>query len=263
MNENSIKEKGMTMLLPVCLGIGILILLQTQMIHRIFGLKETQLPLPSQIGQQLAENKGQIFIDAGVTLMPALVGIILGGLLGYGLAVLVTAFPQGGYGGLILMTALNSVPVVALATVMNRWFSGAFAAKTAVVVILTMGVMSVNAFRGLNDLKPYTEDLMRSYAASTWKIMRKLRLPASLPDAFTALKINVATAMMGTIISEFFASETAGLGFMIKYCLKVGNQKAQGWAYITAAAVLSLILYAVISIIEKRVLVWHVSTERK
>ncbi|MCB6994681.1 ABC transporter permease subunit [bacterium 210820-DFI.6.37] len=263
MNEKAKRDRILTILLPAALGGIMLVLLQTQVIHWIFDLKVIQLPLPSQIGQALAENQGQILLDAWVTLLPVVTGMALGGLLGYGLAMLVTIFPQGGYGGLILMTALNSVPVVALATVMNRWFSGAFAAKTAVVVILTMGIMSINAFRGLNDLKPYTQDLMRSYGAHRWQVMRKLRLPGSLPDAFTALKINVATAMMGTIIGEFFASETAGLGFMIKYCLKVGNQKAQGWAYITAAAVLSLILYGILCVIEKRVLVWHVSTERK
>lgn len=263
MNKNGIREHIPVLALPLAFGIIVLILVQTSVIHRLFSLTAMQLPLPSQIAQQIIQHKSELISNAIVTLMPTVTGILIGGILGYALAVFATRFPVGGFGGLILMTALNSVPIVALATLMNRWFDSPFAAKTAVVIILTMGIMTVNAFRGLNDLKPQSHDLMYSYGATKRQIMWKLRIPGSLPDVFTALKINISAAMMGTIIAEFFASETAGLGFMIKYCLKVGNQKAQGWAYIVAAAALSLLLYGIVCFISNRVLIWHVSTNKK
>ena len=123
--------------------------------------------------------------------------------------------------------------------------------------------MTVNAFKGLCDLRPFALDLMRSYGAETRTVFWKLRLPASLPDVFTALKLGSTTAMMATIISEFFASETAGVGFMIKYSLRVGNQKAVGWAYIVAATILSLALYGAVCLLERHFLRWHVSIRKE
>ena len=209
MNRKSLENERLGLLvLPILFGAIMVVLLQTKVVHAVFGLKELQLPLPSQVAEAFFQRLSDICTDMGITLLPAVLGMILGGLIGYGTALLAVRFPRGGYGSLILMTAINSIPVVALATVMNRWF-------------------------------------------------------ASLPDVFTALKLGSTTAMMATIISEFFASETAGVGFMIKYSLRVGNQKAVGWAYIVAATILSLALYGIVCLLERYFLRWHVAIRRK
>jgi NitT/TauT family transport system permease protein len=157
------------------------------------------------------------------------------------------------------MIALNSIPIVALAPVMNRWFVVPFAAKVSAVIVISMGAMSVNAFRGLADLPDESLHLMRAYDATQWDIFKKLRMPASLPYVFTALKINVSVAMMGTIIGEYFNDRTSGIGFMIKTTLRIGNRKAEGWAYILAAAIISVLIYAVLTLIQRRVVRWHSS----
>lgn len=251
--------KWLGIILPVAFGVILMVLLQTKAIHSLFGLKVLQLPLPSDIASAFRENFKNIVTDAGVTVLPALLGMTIGSLFGYLSAILATRFPNGGFGALILITALNSVPVVALAPIMNRWFGIAFFAKLVVVTVISIGAMSINAFRGMNDLPPHSLDLMKTYGSKPKTVFWKLRIPASVPYIFTALKVNVSAAMIGTIISEFFASDTAGLGYMIKYSLKVGNQKAVGWAYIVAAAMVSLIIYGIICVVEKQVLHWHTS----
>jgi NitT/TauT family transport system permease protein len=247
---------------PLLLGLAALAATQARITHWIFGLKPLQLPLPFDVMRAFYEHIDKILGNAAVTLSPAIGGMFLGGAAGYLSAVLVTAYPNWGRGNMFLMTAVNSIPIVALAPIMNRWFADAFAAKLAVITVISMGAVSVNAYRGLNDLPADSIDLMRSYAASERNILLKLRFPASLPAVFTALKINVAIAMMGTIVSEYFASETAGIGYMIKYSLKVGNQKAVGWAYILAAAILSLAVYAAVAALERHVIAWHVTVRR-
>ena len=264
MNRKSLENERLGLLvLPILFGAIMVVLLQTKVVHAVFGLKELQLPLPSQIAEAFFQRLSDICTDMGITLLPAVLGMILGSLIGYGTALLAVRFLRGGYGSLILMTAINSIPVVALATVMNRWFDSALVSKTAVAVVLTMGIMTVNAYKGLCDLRPFALDLMRTYGAEKRTVFWKLRIPASLPDVFTALKLGSTTAMMATIISEFFASETAGVGFMIKYSLRVGNQKAVGWAYIVAATILSLALYGIVCLLERYFLRWHVAIRRK
>lgn len=253
------RKKLQNILLPVFTGVILLLLLQSGLLHKLFHIKQLQLPLPSDIAEALAENIDKILLNAVTTMIPAVTGLVLGALLGYAVALLVTAFPNSGYGSLFIMTIINSIPIVALAPLMNRWFSDAFIAKLAVITIASSGAMAINAFRGLNDLPKNVLDLMYANAASKRNVFIKLRIPNSLPAVFTALKIGVSAAMLATIISEFFSSETTGLGYMIKYTLKVGNQKQIGWAYIAAVSVFSIMLYGIVCLSERKLLKWHVS----
>jgi len=58
-------------------------------------------------------------------------------------------------------------------------------------------------------------DLMRTYSASYWQGLWKLRLPAAMPFIFNGLKICSTLALIGAIVAEFFGSPTRGMGFRI------------------------------------------------
>lgn len=251
-------ERLQSFLLPAVPGIIVLALLQSGVLHKLFNIKVLQLPLPIDIAEAISGNVGKILQNAVTTMIPAVAGLILGAILGYAVALLVTAFPNAGYGSLFIMTMINSVPIVALAPLMNRWFSDAFTAKLAVITIASSGAMAVNAYRGLNDIPKNLLELMCANAASKYEVFAKVRIPNSLPSVFTALKIGVSAAMLATIISEFFSSETSGLGYMIKYTLKVGNQKPIGWAYIVAVSAFSIMLYGIVGLAERKLLKWNV-----
>src|SRR5208282_4990709 len=133
--------------------------------HALLGLRRFQLPVPSEIGQTLAQNLHKALTDCGVTLSGALVGMVVGSAIGFVVAVIATVFPRWGYGGLIVMSAFNAIPIVALSPIMNRWSSTGMGQKIGVVSVVTMAAMAINAYRGLNDLSPFSLDLMRSYAA--------------------------------------------------------------------------------------------------
>lgn len=245
--------------LPLLVGVVFVLLWQFGIINRAAGMTAMQLPLPSDIGAALAQKGTRAVSDAGVTLAAALVGLGIGCVLGYLVAVVATMFPKWGYGSLTILSALNAVPIVALACIMNRWFTTAMVTKIAVVAVVCMATMAINAYRGLNDLQPFSRDLLRSYAAPRATEFLKLRMPNSVPNVFVALKINIVNGMMAALISEYFSKDTAGLGFTIKTAMKMGNQKATGWAYIVIAALLSIVLYMVIMLVERRVLRWHAS----
>ncbi|MCR4926023.1 MAG: ABC transporter permease subunit [Clostridiales bacterium] len=257
------QEKVQKFVFPVLLGVVIIALLQSGLIHKLFHIKVLQLPLPSSIAQAIAENIQKIIPNAIVTILPAISGLLLGALIGYSIALFVTAYPNLGYGSLFLMTIITSVPIVALAPLMNRWFPNPFFAKLAVVIVASSGAMAVNAFHGLSDLPKNVLDLMYANAASKRETFIKLRIPNSLPYVFTAFKIGITAAMLATIISEFFSTQTSGLGYMIKYTLKVGNQKQIGWAYIVSASIVSILFYSIICFFERRLLKWHISQKKK
>lgn len=252
------KEKIKNILWPLSFGILIIAIWQVGLIHDVLGFKPFQLPIPSQIVTTLHTNLAKALSDTMITLSGALVGLILGCLIGFIVAVIAVQFPKWGYTGLSVIAAFNAIPIVALSPIMNRWFSSGFAQKVGVVTVVCMAAMSINAYRGLNDLKPFAKDLLESYAAPEKTIFFKLRLPNCLPSVFTALKINVSAALMAAMISEYFAASTSGIGFGIKDNLRKGMM-AMGWSYIVMAALVGIILYLIIILIERRAIRWHAS----
>ncbi|MDD3230782.1 MAG: ABC transporter permease subunit [Oscillospiraceae bacterium] len=248
-----------SIMLPVLVGIVFVILWQIGFFNVVGNLTTMQLPSPTEIGSALIKKGSRTFTDARVTLLAALVGIVLGCTIGYLVAVFSSIFPKWGYGSLTILSGLNAIPIVALACIMNRWFATAIGSKIAVVTIVCMATMAINAYHGLNNLQPFACDLMKSYSATKFEEFCKLRIPNSIPNVFVAIKINIVNGMMAALISEYFSKDTIGLGFTIKTTMKMGNQKATGWAYIVVAALLSIVLYIIVMLIERHALKWHAS----
>lgn len=245
-------------LLPLSFGVAALLIWQFGGFHTLLDLKPFQLPVPTGIVTTLATNISKALKDCSITVSGALIGMIIGSSIGFIIAVIATIFPKWGYGGLIVVSAFNAIPIVALSPIMNRWFSTGMGQKIGVVSIVSMAAMAINAFRGLNDLKPFSLDLMKSYAAKRTTVFIRLRLPSCLPSVFTALKINITSSMIAAIVSEYFATSTAGLGFGIKDNLRKAEM-AMGWSYITIAAIAGIALYLIITLVERRVTKWHAS----
>lgn len=207
-----------------------------------------------------------ILYNSSTTVAGMLIGFVLGGLLGYGVAVIAACCKRWGGGMLTICSILVAFPVVALGPIVNHWFpSNSYAysliAKIIVVTILCMAGMAVNAYKGLTVLKPFAMDLMDVCNASTATAFLRLRLPNSLPNAFTALKVNSATALMGAFVCEFYSrSKTFGIGMMFNNYWDVARY--QSWAYILMATLFGLILYLIVAAVERRCIPWHASMRK-
>ena len=82
---------------------------------------------------------------------------------------------------------------------------------------VTFFPMLVNTVEGLRPRPTaHAADLMRTYAASYWQTLVKLRLPAPAPFIFNALEdLHSTLALIGAIVAEFFGTPIVGMGFRI------------------------------------------------
>jgi NitT/TauT family transport system permease protein len=252
------KNKISNILWPLAFGLGFILLWQFGVFHKFLDLKPFQLPIPTEIATTLYDNFPKAMKDCAVTISGALIGMAIGSSIGFGIALIATCFPKWGYGGMIVVTAFNAIPIVALSPIMNRWFSSGMGQKIGVVSVVCMAAMAINAYSGLNTLKPFSIDLMHMVAANKWIIFKKLRLPNCIPNVLTALKINIASSIIAAIISEYFAASTSGLGFGIKDNLRKAEM-AMGWSYIVVASIAGVILYCIILLVERNAIKWHAS----
>lgn len=258
LHENKKFLAAESIFLPVLLGLVIYLLWQFQILHKILNTNTFVLPLPSRIGHIITGNWSRIVVDIKATMTVTLIGLAVGVLAGYLIAVLASVFPLWMKSGVTIVAAFNAIPIVALAPVMTNWTKDvssdanfrSMVAKTIVVAIVSMANMSINAYRGLTELKPYSEDLMRTVAAGRMKVLFKLRIPNSVPYIFTALKVAVPSSIISAIVSEYFAEYIVGVGRKIRENIVLA-QYSTAWAYITVACVLGILMYVVLMIIQK------------
>ena len=150
------------------------------------------------------------------TLREAFVGFIVGGLLGFAIAV---AFVHSRLAERSLMpyvVASQTVPIIAIAPMVVLWAGRndwpQWIAVAVIASYLTFFPVTINTLRGLKSPETTARELLRSYAATRREVLWKLRVPAALPYIFTALKISATASVIGAIIGELPAGFPDGLG---------------------------------------------------
>lgn len=255
--HNSKVQSSLSIVLPLLVGILIFGLWQSQILHAILHTDTFTLPLPTRIGSIIAANIGKIMTNVWATVIVSVIGLVAGSLIGYGIAILAALFPKWGSGGLSIVAAFNAIPIVALAPVMTNWTKDvssdanirSMVAKILVVAIVCIATMSINAYRGLTELAPFSEDMMKSYASKKSVIFFKLRVPNSMPYVFIALRVSVPASVISALVSEYFAEYVIGVGRQIRENIVLA-QYSTAWAYITVACALGIIMYAVLMVIQ-------------
>jgi len=242
---------------PVLFGITILVLWEG-VVHA-FSIPSILLPAPSMIWTRLTGSVPILWADFRQTFLKAvLTGYILGCGLGFVTAVLIDRSPFLQKGLMPIGNFVSALPIVGVAPIMVMWFGFDWQSKVAVVVIMTFFPMLVNTVQGLSAANAMERDLMRTYAATWWQTLTRLRLPAAWPFIFNALKINSTLALIGAIVAEFFGTPIVGMGFRIS--TEVGRSNVDMvWAEIAVAAVAGSAFYGVVALIERAVTFWHPS----
>jgi NitT/TauT family transport system permease protein len=147
--------------------------------------------------------------------------------------------------------ASQTIPIVALAPLIVVSFGRGLTSIVIIATYLTFFPVTIAMIRGLRSPDPRAIELMRSYAASKWQIYWKLRLPASVPYLFTALKIAAAASIVGTIIGEGPGGVQQGLGRAI---LTFNQQYITGpeklWATILVASLVGITFFVVVRVVE-------------
>jgi NitT/TauT family transport system permease protein len=226
---------------PAVFGVGFVGLWEGAV--KAFDLKPYFLPPPSAIWQQFRENARLIWDATSVSGGNALVGLLVGTVLGVLLAFVLGRSRLLNELVTPLAVALNAVPIFVLVAVFNNMFSITSEVPRRLMVSLVVNfIVLVNVARGLTEVDRTQLELMRSYAASDLTILRKLRVPNAVPYLFTALRIAAPAAVITAFVSEYFGGSQNGLGSRI-----VGNiaisANAAAWAYVFGAILLGLAFY--------------------
>ena len=217
------------------------------------------LPAPSDIAVRIAQSADVLWIDFVQTIVKgALSGYAIGCGAAFAVAVLIDRSPFLQRGLLPVGNFVAALPIVGTAPIFVMWFGFGWQSKAAVVVAMVFFPMLVNMVQGLASSEPIHRDLMKTYSASYWQTLLKLKLPAAMPFAFNGLKICTTLALIGAIVAEFFGSPIMGMGFRIS--TEVGRLALDFvWAEIAVAALSGSIFYGLVALAQRGVTFWHPS----
>jgi NitT/TauT family transport system permease protein len=156
-----------------------------------------------------------------------------------------------------LAVAANAIPIIAFAPLLNNWFGVLNPlSKMMMAAILVFFPVMANVTRGLVQVEPAALELMRSYAATEWTALRKVRIPNALPFFFTALRLAATLSLIGAIVGEYFGGSSLVLGRIIVQSASALRFDVT-WAAIVLGAAAGVAFYLVIVVVERAVIPWH------
>jgi NitT/TauT family transport system permease protein len=186
--------------------------------------------------------------DSLFTAKESAVGLALGAAVGFAIAVVLSqsSFLERGF--IPYVVASQTIPLLAIApmVVVGLGSKGVkdWIAVAVLAAYLTFFPVTINALRGLQSADPRAVELMRSYAAGRWRILWKLRVPASLPFLFSAFRIAAPLAIVGAIISEPAASIQGGLGgAIVNFNQYYSIEPQELWATNIIASLLGIVFF--------------------
>ncbi|HUQ44504.1 MAG TPA: ABC transporter permease [Candidatus Limnocylindria bacterium] len=213
--------------------------------------------LAAPVQRQQQETLGAYLVGAALyTAREAALGFVFGGILGLAIAAVFVHSKLAERAFMPYVVASQTIPILALAPLIAFAFGNGVLGIVIVASYLTFFPVAIAELRGLSSPDPRALELMRSCAASRWTIFWKLRMPASLPYLFAALKIAATASIVGAIVGEGNPGGSRfGLGrSILNFNEQYTSAPEKLWAAILVASLLGLSFFLVVRAAELIVL---------
>ena len=194
------------------------------------------------------------------TFRVAMAGLLLGVLVGLLLGVVMQRFAVAERGLLPYVVLSQTVPLIALAPLVVGWAGRLHIGEltwrpwmsvAVIAAYLAFFPVAVGALRGLRSPPEHAVELMRSYSASWWQALLRLRLPAAVPYLIPALRLAAASAVVGAIVAEISTGTRGGIGrLVIEYSREATSDPAKVYTAFLGAAVLGLVVAGLVALLD-------------
>jgi NitT/TauT family transport system permease protein len=222
-----------------------------QFVVRYFDLKPYFLVAPTDIASAFRKNWSNIWEAMVVSGTNAAYGMLFGTLLGVLVSFVLSRFKVLDELVTPMSIAINAIPAFVLVSIFNNmWGSTSAVPIRLMVTLVVFFVVLVSVAKGLRQVAPVHAELMKSYAAGSWDILRKVRVPNAIPYLFTALRTAAPLSVIYAYVSEYFGGSQNGLGARISSNIKT-SKNAAGWAYVGGACLLGLAFYIIANVLER------------
>ena len=240
---------------------GLFIVGLWQIIVLLTGVPAFILPSPADVLFALIEDAAFLAPHAGVTALEIILGLCLGTALGSVSAILMIWFRPLRAWLFPVLVISQALPVFALAPILVLWLGYGLASKVAMAVMIIFFPVTAALYDGLRRTDPGLLDLAQTMGASSWTILRYIRIPAAIPVFASGLRVATAVAPIGAVVGEWVGS-SAGLGYLMLHW-NARMQVDSMFAALAVLAVLAVSLYFLVDHGLRRLTYWQTETDIK
>jgi sulfonate transport system permease protein len=224
---------------------------------RLGWLSVRVLPAPSGIvaAAWTQMETGALPHHVWISTQRALVGLAIGGSLGFVLGLLTGSFRRAETLLDSSLQMLRNVPHLAIIPMVILWFGIGEEAKVFLVAIGVLFPVYLNTFHGIRSVDPGLIEMARVYGLGGWSLFARVILPGALPSILVGLRFALGIMWLTLIVAETI-SASSGIGYM--------TMNAREFLQ-TDVVVLGIIVYALLGKVadvitrwlEARCLSWH------
>ena len=248
------KSQNITNRIWSCSAI-VLILVIWQSISFLGIVDDFLLPSPIQVGKAFASEFPALMQHSVVTLSEAFIGLALGIVLGFVMAVLMDQFEPLYKACYPLIVLTQTVPTVAIAPLLVLWFGYEMTPKIILIVINTFFPIAVGLLNGFRSADQDSMNLLRAMGAGRWQIFRYIKMPGAMSQFFGGLRISASYAVVGAVISEWLGGFSGLGGYMTR--VKKAFSFDKMFAVIFLISIISLLLMKGVDLLQKKCMPWE------
>ena len=204
-----------------------------------------------------------IFGAAGNTLLYAVIGFIIGIIVGYLFAVLMSLFKFVEKIMFPYLILIQMIPILGMAPVIFAMTGNSGdASKIIIAAILTFYPISTNVLAGFKSVEKEKHDLMSLCAANIFQKYFKTMIPAGLPYFFTGLKIAAPLALTSAMLVDTLQTGN-NLGSLLSQSLKGGMTRYVFWQIVLLSAVIGVGSTGLMGLLERIILRYKYPRKKK
>jgi NitT/TauT family transport system permease protein len=228
---------------------------------RLFSLPEFLLPAPSAILRAGLDQSSSMWADhVGATLRVALMGYATAIAISLPLAVALALSPVLSRTIYPILVVIHSTPIIAVAPIIVVMLGVGDLPRVVITCIIAFFPLVISTATGILSTPEELLELSRSLRATRRREILQIRLPYAIPYIFSALKISITLAVVGSVVAEFVAAEH-GLGYEILFSTS-SFRTPQAFAALVVLVVLSLILFGTIVLAQRYLFPWSVPRDQ-
>ena len=215
------------------------------------------LPSPLDIFRALRDLtlSGELWRNLSISLVRIGLGFVVGTAAGLVVGIAMALFSLARSIGLPMVSALFPIPKIALLPLLILWLGIGEISKVATIALGVFFPTVIAAYSGIDNVPRNLIRMAQSFDVPFHDIVWKIALPGALPSILSGVRISASIALLLVVSAEMIGAE-AGIGAFV---LQAGNlmQTDQLMAGVTVLSVLGLLIGAVLSFAERKLLGWR------
>lgn len=188
-----------------------------------------------------------------------IVGLAIGLGSGLVLAVLAGMFRRGEDAIDSGMQVFKAIPTFALVPLLVVWLGIYESPKITLIALATSWPVYFNTFGGIRNVDRRLVEAARTLGLGRAAIVRHVVVPGAMPGFLVGLRISLANAWLALVVAEEI-NATNGLGMLLNDA-RLQYRLDRLVFIVVVYAVLGLLSYAFVRLLEARVLAWRTGFE--